>query len=61
MLIKQNNYDNFMKNSNISLIEIKKFADFQNINLGIVISLIQNDINDYPFVAKYREIYKLSN
>ena len=61
MLINQNDYEDFIKNSNISLSEIKRFADSQNVKPGIVIGRIQNDINDYSFMAKYRERYKWSN
>lgn len=61
MLINQNDYDNFIKNGNLSLVEIKKFAKSQNVKPGIVIGRIQNDINDYSFMAKYRERYKWSN
>lgn len=45
----------------LSLSEIKRFADSQNVKPGIVIGRIQNDINDYSFMAKYRERYKWSN
>ena len=61
MLINQNDYEDFIKNSNISLSEIKRFADSQNVKPCIVIGRIQNDINDYSFMAKYRERYKWSN
>lgn len=61
MLIDQNDYDNFIKSCNLTINEIKKFANFQNVKPGIVIGRIQNDINDYSFMAKYREKYKWSN
>lgn len=61
ILINQNDYDNFIKNSNMSLDEIKRFAYSQNVKPGIVIGRIQNDINDYSFMTKYREKYKWSN
>lgn len=58
ILINQKDYDNFIKNSNISLPEIKKFADSQNVKPGIVIGRIQNDRKDYSFMTDYREKYK---
>ncbi len=61
ILINQNDYEDFIKNGNMSLTEIKRFADSQNVKPGIVIGRIQNDINDYSFMAKYRERYKWSN
>lgn len=61
MLINQNDYDDFVTNSNMTITEIKKFADTQNVKPGIVIGRIQNDINDYSFMAKYREKYKWSS
>ena len=61
MLINQNDYEEFIKNSNMSLAEIKRFANSQNVKPGIVIGRIQNDTNNYSFMAKYRERYKWSN
>ena len=61
MLINQNDYEDFIKSGNMNITEIKRFADSQNVKPGIVIGRIQNDINDYSFMAKYRERYKWSN
>lgn len=61
MLINQNDYEEFIKNSSMSLAEIKRFANSQNVKPGIVIGRIQNDTNNYSFMAKYRERYKWSN
>ena len=47
--------------SSMSLAEIKRFANSQNVKPGIVIGRIQNDTNNYSFMAKYRERYKWSN
>lgn len=60
-LINQQAYDTFIKNNNLSLTEIKKFADSQNVKPGIVIGRIQNDTKDYSFMAQYREKYKWSS
>ena len=61
MLINQNDYEDFIKSGNMNITEIKRFADSQNVKPSIVIGRIQNDINDYSFMAKYRERYKWSN
>ena len=61
MLINQNDYEDFIKSGNMNITEIKRFANSQNVKPGIVIGRIQNDINDYSFMAKYRERYKWSN
>ena len=37
------------------------FADSQNVKPGIVIGRIQKDIDDYSFMAQYRERYKWSS
>lgn len=61
MLINQNDYEDFINNNNISLSEIKRFADSQNVKPGIVIGRIQKDRNDYSFMTKYKERYKWNN
>lgn len=38
---------------------MKKIADKEDVKPGIVIGRIQRDINDYSFMAKYREKYKI--
>lgn len=59
-LIDENKYNEFMKKANIGISDIKCFADSQNVKPGIVIGRIQKDIDDYSFMAQYRERYKWS-
>lgn len=59
-LIDGNKYNEFMKKANIGISDIKCFADSQNVKPGIVIDRIQKDIDDYSFMAQYRERYKWS-
>lgn len=58
ILINKNDYEEFMKNGNLSFSAIKRFADSQKVKPGIVIGRIQKDMNDYSFLARYRERYK---
>ncbi len=60
ILINQEDYEKFIKNSNLTLSEIIEFANTQNVKPGIVIGRIQNAKNDYSFLAKHREKYKWS-
>lgn len=60
-LIDEKEYNDFMKKANIGISDIKCFADSQNVKPGIVIGRIQKDINDYSFMAQYRERYKWSS
>lgn len=60
-LIDENKYNDFMKKANIGISDIKCFADSQNVKPGIVIGRIQKDIDDYSFMAQYRERYKWSS
>ena len=60
-LIDENKYNEFMKKANIGISDIKCFADSQNVKPGIVIGRIQKDIDDYSFMAQYRERYKWSS
>lgn len=61
ILIDQNDYEEFKRQSHISFSNIEKFAYSQNVKPGIVIGRIQNDLNNYSFLTKYREKYKLSD
>ena len=61
ILIDENKYNEFMKKANIGISDIKCFADSQNVKPGIVIGRIQKDIDDYSFMAQYRERYKWSS
>ena len=61
ILIDENKYNDFMKKANIGISDIKCFADSQNVKPGIVIGRIQKDIDDYSFMAQYRERYKWSS
>ena len=61
MLINQSDYEDFIKKGNMSLTEIKKFAETQNVKPGVIIGRIQKDMNNYSFMTRYREKYKWSN
>ena len=60
-LINEDDYNSFLQNEKYDIITITKFAKSQNVKPGIVIGRIQNDINDYSFMARYRERYKWVN
>lgn len=59
-LINENEYKIFRMNSKLDMISIQRFAKSQNVIPGIVIGRIQNDTQDYSFLAKYKEKYKWS-
>lgn len=61
ILIDDTDYNIFMKNGKFNINTINKFAKSQNVKPGIVIGRIQNDTNDYTFMASYRERYKWVN
>jgi HTH-type transcriptional regulator/antitoxin HigA len=61
MLINQKEYDNFIKNNNINYSNIKRFAEDQNVIPSVVIGRIQNDMNDYTFMSRYKTQYKWCN
>lgn len=58
ILINEKDYINFKKNNNLNYKEIKKFAASQNVIPSIVIGRIQNDTQDFSFLASYKEQYK---
>lgn len=58
VLISDDAYKNFIKNGKFDIDTISKFAKSQNVKPGIVIGRIQNELNDYTFMASYRERYK---
>lgn len=58
ILISDDSYKNFIKNGKFDIDTINKFAKSQNVKPGIVIGRIQNELNDYTFMASYRERYK---
>ncbi len=60
-LINEDDYNIFIKSRKYDFITITKFAKSQNVKPGIVIGRIQKDIDDYTFMAKYRERYKWVN
>lgn len=61
ILINEEDYNVFVQNGKYDYLSIMKFAKSQNVKPGIVVGRIQNDINDYSFMAKYRERYKWVN
>lgn len=58
ILINENDYQNFIKNKKFNINAIKEFAKLQKIKPGIVIGRLQNDFENYSFMASYREKYK---
>jgi len=60
-LINEDDYNIFIKSRKYDFITITEFAKSQNVKPGIVIGRIQKDIDDYTFMAKYRERYKWVN
>jgi HTH-type transcriptional regulator/antitoxin HigA len=60
-LINDDDYRNFKKAGEFDYGSISRFANSQNVKPGIVIGRIQNEINDYTFMAKYRDRYKWVN
>lgn len=58
ILINEDSYKEFVKNGKFDIDTINKFAKSQNVKPGIVIGRIQNELNDYTFMASYRERYK---
>mgnify|MGYP004521036353 CR=1 FL=1 len=60
-LIDNDDYKKFVKIGKFDIKAINKFAKSQNVKPGIVIGRIENDINDYTFLATYREKYKWVN
>lgn len=58
ILISDDSYKEFIKNGKFDIDTINKFAKSQNVKPGIVIGRIQNELNDYTFMASYRERYK---
>lgn len=58
ILISDDSYTEFIKNGKFDIDTINKFAKSQNVKPGIVIGRIQNELNDYTFMASYREKYK---
>lgn len=61
VLINDDDYKIFMKNNKFDIKTINNFAKTQNVIPGIVIGRIENDLNDYTFMATYRERYKWVN
>ena len=61
VLINNNDYEKFKSAGKIDIDSINKFAKTQNVKPGIVIGRIQTDINDYSFMASYKERYKWVN
>lgn len=61
ILIDEKDYELFLKSANFSKKAIELFAKSQNVKPGIVIGRIQNDTNDYTFMASGREKYKWVN
>lgn len=60
-LINEEDYNVFIENGKYDFMTITKFAKSQNVKPGILIGRIQNDINDYTFMTKYKERYKWIN
>lgn len=61
ILINDDSYKDFIKNGKFDIDTISKFAKSQNVKPGIVIGRIQNELNDYTFMATYKERYKWVN
>lgn len=59
-LINDQDYCQFKEKGDYSYEAIKKFANTQNVLPGIIIGRIQNDINDFAFMSKFKEQYKWS-
>ncbi len=60
-LINEEDYNNFIEIGKYDFMTITEFAKSQNVKPGILIGRIQNDINDFTFMAKYKERYKWVN
>lgn len=58
ILINDDAYEKFIENGKFDIDTINKFAKSQNVKPGIVIGRIQKELNDYTFMASYKERYK---
>lgn len=57
-LIDHNDYTKFFEKHEFDILTIKKFAQSQNVTPSIVIGRIQKDLDDFTFLANYKEKYK---
>lgn len=57
-LIDDDDYKKFISKGKFGIFAIKAFGITQNVKPGIVIGRMQKDMNDFKFMAPYRERYK---
>ena len=57
-LINNTEYKKFVENGKYDITTIKEFAKNQCVKPGIVIGRIQREINDYTFLAQYKDRYR---